>query len=467
MKPLVILNCVGLSPRHIGAQTPRMQALAAHHGVRPLEGVVPAVTLPAQATILTGLLPSRHGIVGNGWLFRDTNEIRFWQQSRTLLQGRTLYEDARAAARERGEPFSCAKMFWWFNQGAAVEYSVTPKPWYGCDGDKRFGIYGTPEGLCGDLETALGAFPFHTFWGPMAGLPCSRWIADATAHVLRTRRPTLTLAYLPHLDYDLQRFGDAPPHLPRLLAELDACVGTLLDAAAERGASTILLSEYGIRDVTRPVPLNRILRRHGYLAVRDGPFGEHLDTFGSRAFAVCDHQLAHVHVRDAADREAVAACLAETEGVEAVWGETEKAAHGLDHPRAGELVAVAAPDAWFPYYYWLEESCAPDFAPTIDIHRKPGYDPAELFFDRDRFVFPKAAAAWRVLRKKLGFRMRFDVVPTHGEGVRGSHGRVPDTPADGAVFLTDAILPPASAHPHMTDIKAYALRVMEIPPAST
>src|SRR5579884_375364 len=198
MPPLVLLNAVGLTPRLLG-HAPALGALARAGWARPLREVVPAVTCTAQAALLTGQPASRHGIVANGWLFRDTGEVRFWQQSNRLLQAEPFYQTARRRARERGRPFRSAKLFWWFNQGAAVDVSVTPKPYYGADGNKVFGIHGTPPGLTERLEKALGPFPFPTFWGPMAGLPCTQWIARCAAEVLRSERPNLSLVYLPHL----------------------------------------------------------------------------------------------------------------------------------------------------------------------------------------------------------------------------------------------------------------------------
>src|SRR4051794_17880088 len=196
---------------------PRLKALAESGWRRGLREVVPAVTCTAQATLLTGLPPQGHGIVGNGWYFRDTGEVRFWQQSNALIQAEPIYVTARRLAVEQGRDFRAAKLFWWFNQGAAVEFSVTPKPYYGADGNKAFGISGTPDGLTDRLERELGPFPFRTFWGPGAGLPCTEWIARSAAVLLSRERPDLTLVYLPHLDYDPQRFGPSRSDLPRLL----------------------------------------------------------------------------------------------------------------------------------------------------------------------------------------------------------------------------------------------------------
>jgi predicted AlkP superfamily pyrophosphatase or phosphodiesterase len=422
-RPVVWLDVVGLTPRLL-SHAPRLSALAARGSSAPLAGVFPAVTCTAQATALTGLPPEGHGIVGNGWYWRDTGEVRFWLQSNALIRGKTVY----AARKARDPSFTCAKLFWWFNQGAPVEWSVTPKPWYGCDGSKAFGIAGSPPDLAPMLERELGSFPFHAFWGPRAGLPATEWIAAAAAKVLRDRRPSLTLVYLPHLDYDLQRHGPADPRVPTWVAEADRCAGKVLDAAEEVGAEVHAFSEYGIGAVSRAVLPNRALREAGLLAVRDGPFGETLDTFASRAFAVCDHQVAHVHVRDPADLSRVRALLEALPGV-------DRADAPPAGSRWGDLVLSSSRDAWFAYPYWLDDDRAPDFARTVDIHRKPGYDPLELFLDPE-IRFPRLRVASRLAKKALGFRYRMDVVPLDTSLVKGSHGLHPSDPLDGPLLVS-------------------------------
>jgi predicted AlkP superfamily pyrophosphatase or phosphodiesterase len=449
MPPLVLINAVGLTQRLLPL-APRLHALAQSGWCVPLREALPAVTCTAQASILTGQSAAGHGIVGNGWYWRETGEVRFWLQANRLLQAEPIYATARRRFAERGRPFRCAKLFWWFNQGAAVDCSVTPKPWYGADGNKVFGISGTPQGLSERLERQLGPFPFHTFWGPMAGLPCTEWIARCAAEVLRQERPDLTLVYLPHLDYDFQRFGPDGSDTARLVGELDAACQPLLDAAKVVGARVWVVSEYGLVPVKRAVEPNRSLRRAGLLAVRPGPFGETLEPFVSRAFAVCDHQLAHVYVTDPADLGQVRDLLAELPGVARVLGEDEKRAVGLHHPRAGELLLLAEPDAWFAYPFWLDDAQAPDYARTIDIHRKPGYDPCELFFD-SRLWWPKGRMFLRLIQKKLGFRTLFDVVPLTPQRVRGSHGLHAGAAADRPLLIGDGP-PPAVAEPALTNV---------------
>ncbi|TWT81213.1 Type I phosphodiesterase / nucleotide pyrophosphatase [Planctomycetes bacterium CA13] len=395
MNRVCVINVVGLTPTLLKA-APNIAAIG---NASPWISPLPAVTSTCQATMLTGLSPRDHGIVGNGWYFRDTQEIRFWQQANSLIQGPKLYEGIETA-----------KLFWWFNQSAGVRYSATPKPHYGCDGSKEFDILDYTD--C-DLTARLGAFPFFSFWGPGAGLPCSRWIADAAAIVLREKQPQLSLVYLPHLDYDFQRYSE--PSLERV-REVDACAKTVIDAAHAMDTTVVVVSEYGLVSVDQPVMINRELRREGWLTIRNGPFGETMIPGECDAFAVCDHQLAHIYVRRPELIADVEAKLKSMDGIDRVVRPEEI---GLDHPRSGELVALAKPSAWFAYYYWLDDAMAPDFARTVDIHRKPGYDPCELF------MTSKVRAMRKLARKKLGFRYSMDVIPLDPTLVCGSHGLHP------------------------------------------
>ncbi len=424
MTSVCIINAVGLTPELL-KYAPRISAIG---GSQPMRSPLPAVTCTSQATLLTGLSPAQHGIVGNGWYYRDTQEIRFWQQANSLVEGEKFYEGIETA-----------KMFWWFNQSAPVKYSATPKPHYGCDGSKVFDILDHTH--C-DLVRRLGPFPFFSFWGPNAGLPSSEWIADATAIVMREKRPKLTMAYLPHLDYDFQRL---PDHDPQRVAELDQCAGKIIDAANDIKARVTVVSEYGLVPVQRPVHLNRYLREMGWLTVRPGPFGEMMMPGESDAFAVADHQLAHVYVRDSDMIDEVAKALQSIPGVDRVARPAELE---LDHPRSGELIALSEPDAWFTYYYWLDDSLAPDFSRTVDIHRKPGYDPCELF------MTSKVRAMSRLAQKKIGMRYKMDVIPLDAKLVRGSHG-LQTQPEKGPLVVGPGELPD-----DMRDFKAYVKRLM-------
>ncbi|MCK6445494.1 MAG: alkaline phosphatase family protein [Planctomycetes bacterium] len=430
MRPVVLIDAVGLTPRQVGKDTPAMFALAQEGASAPMPAILPAVTCSAQATLLTGKLPTEHGAVGNGWFDRETFDIALWRQSNALVRGKKLYE----LAKERDPSFTCAKIFWWWNMGAAVDWSITPRPYYPADGRKIPAVYGSPSAYPQWLEARLGAFPFFDFWGPKSSLASSRWLAEAAIATLEHYRPTLTMVYLPHLDYDHQRFGPNDPRSKRALFELDALVHKVASAAEKAGAATVIVSEYGLEDVTTPVHVNHALRAEGLLAVRETPDGELLDPFASKAFAVADHQVAHVYTKDPQSTAAARTVLEKLAGVERVLGTEEKRAAGLDHPRAGDLVAVAQRGNWFTYYYWLDDERAPDFARTVDIHRKPGYDPCELFLD-PHLARPTLRVARRLAQKKLGMRYLMDVIGLDARIVRGSHGRVPDDPQDGPVFL--------------------------------
>ena len=464
MKPVLLLDVVGLTPRQVQADvTPHLASLAARGGMSPMGAVLPAVTCSAQATMLTGVLPSAHGAVGNGWCDPASRDVALWRQSNHLVDGEKIYE----AARKLDPSFTCAKLFWWWNMGAAVDRSITPRPYYFADGAKQVAIYSTPPEYGEAQERRHGAFPFFDFWGPKAGLPSSRWIADVTIATLEEHRPTLTMAYLPHLDYDHQRFGPTDPRSVQALREVDGVIGDLVAAADRNGAETIVVSEYGIRDVSRPVHINRALRDAGLLAVRPTPKGDVLDTFASRAFAVADHQVAHVYCQGDTSIAAARELLEGLPGVASVLDQDGKREAGLDHPNAGTLVALSEPDAWFTYYYWSDPAGEPDFARTVDIHRKPGYDPVEMFVDPDLKV-PALRVARRLAQKKLGMRYLLDVIPLDASLIKGSHGLLPEDPEDGPIWLSsmpldgdlDGGLGSSGAVP-MTSVKARVLAALQ------
>ena len=431
MHPTAVINLVGLTSALLGEDTPNLNALRRDGTAAPIRAVVPAVTCTAQATYLTGTLPRDHGIVGNGWYFRDLAQVLFWRQNNGLIQGEKVWDSAR----RRDPSFTCANMFWWFNMYSSVDWSVTPRPIYPADGRKILDTYSQPADLKERITAEIGPFPFFQFWGPNAGLASSEWIANAAQLVDRWFSPTLLLVYLPHLDYDLQRFGASDPRTRACVREADAICGRLIAQCRERGRRVIVLSEYGLVDVRRPVHINRALREAGLLAVRDELGTDAFDPGASNAFAVADHQLAHVYVKDPRRIGAVRQLLEQLPGVDAVLERPEQMAWGLDHARSGELVAVADADAWFTYYYWTDDTRAPDYARTVDIHRKPGYDPVELFLDPS-LTLPKVRIAATVARKKLGFRYLMKVIPLDATLVRGSHGRPTASLEDGPVLVS-------------------------------
>jgi predicted AlkP superfamily pyrophosphatase or phosphodiesterase len=441
MHKTLVLLVVGLTPRLLGAHTPHLNALVARGGLRTLETVEPAVTCTVQSTLLTGLPPSGHGAVANGWYFRESAEVLLWRQSNRLIAGEKVWD----AGKTRDPRFTCANMFWWYNMYSTVDISATPRPMYPADGRKIPDHYAEPPELHDELDALLGPFPLFTFWGPATSIASSRWITKATLHVRKTRQPTLTLCYLPHLDYGLQKWGPNPddPRIAEDLREVDALAGELIADAEHAGDRVIIVSEYGIVPVREAVHINRAVRRAGLIRVRNEMGRELLDAGASKAFALADHQLAHVYLQQGANQEAVKTLLEDLDGVAEVLDRDGKRARGLDHDRSGELIVLAKPDRWFSYYWWLDDAKAPDFAPTVDIHRKPGYDPMELFFDPE-ISLAKLKVARRIIARKLGFRNLLDVTPIRGTNlVKGSHGLINPDPQDAPVVISsDARLLP-------------------------
>lgn len=448
LKRTAVLNIVGLAESLLDGRTPNLARFRAQGESARITPAFPAVTCVAQSNYLTGERPARHGVVGNGWYNRELAEVQFWKQSNHLVAAPKIWEQLR----RRDPGFTCAQLFWWFNMYSGADYSVTPRPAYPADGRKVFDIYTSPPEIRPEIKRAIGDFPFPTFWGPAAGVDgpagdaaaASRWIARAAQWIEEKYSPTLHLVYLPHLDYNLQRYG---PHWPGLggdLGQIDAIAGELISFFQGRGIRVVVLSEYGIGAVDQPVHLNRLFRREGWIAIREELGLELLDAGASKVFAVADHQVAHVYLNDPSLLERARELIASQSGVEKVLGEEEKRRCGLDHPRTGDLIALAAERAWFTYYYWLDNAVAPDFARCVDIHRKPGYDPVELFLD-PKIPSVKLKIFWRLLQKKLGFRMLMDVVPLDATLVKGSHGRANVARELQPVFIrqpADTPLPP-------------------------
>lgn len=453
MRPLLLLDVVGLTPdllRH----APRLAALAKAGFAAPVVPALPAVTCTAQTTMLTGAPPSVHGVVGNGWWFRDLGEVLLWRQSDRLVGAERLWTTARGMR----PGLTAANLFWWYAMGASTDWLVTPRPAYPADGRKLPDVYARPAALRDRLTAALGEFPLFRFWGPAADLSSTAWIAAAAERVMREERPDLALVYLPHLDYPLQRLGPGHPAIPGEVAAVDRVAAPLLDLAAEQGRAVLVVSEYGIAPVSGAVHPNRALREAGLLEVHANATGEHLDPLASRAFAVSDHQAAHVYAADARSLAAAREVLAALPGVGVVLEGESRAEAGLDHPRAGDLVLLSKPDRWFTYYHFLDDALAPDYARTVDIHRKPGYDPVELFLDPAKPAM-KARIAAKIAARKLGFRNLLDVIPLDASLVKGSHGLLPATPGAGPLVIGSDPALGAPSFPQ-AGIRDLALRAM-------
>ncbi len=419
MQKTVVIDIVGLSSSIIGEYTPFLQKYLANRELTRIKPAFPAVTTTAQSNYITGKTPSEHGIVGNGWYDREASEVKFWKQSNKLVLAEKIWD----AAKRKNPDFTSSKMFWWYNMYSTADFSVTPRPQYHADGVKAPDCYSFPADLREKLQAKLGTFPLFKFWGPGANIESSKWIADASILVDRENNPTLTLIYLPHLDYCLQKYGVDFEKISKELGEIDALVNELVTYYESTGAKIILLSEYGINNVSRPIHLNRIFRKNGLLSIRMENNHELLDAGASKAFAVADHQIAHIYVNDPSCLDTVKELLLATEGVSKVLDAEEKVNFGIDHERAGDLVVMAKSDSWFTYYYWEDDKLAPDFARNVDIHNKPGYDPVEMFMNPAN-PFIKLRAAYKLARKLLGFRYLMDVIPLDASLIKGSHGSV-------------------------------------------
>lgn len=424
----IVICAVGLTRSLVGRRTPHLSALLS--GSTDIQAITPAVTCPVQATYLTGRLPSDHGIVGNGWYCRSLSEVMFWKQSNRLVEGEKIWHEGK----RRNRSFTCANTGWWFNMVTDADYVVTPRPIYCSDGVKIPDCYTIPRELRSRFNAQFGQFPLFQFWGPGTSIISSEWLAKAAMAIEDEFRPTLHLLYLPHLDYVLQREGPSG-RIEKDLLEIDELCGRLIAYFRDRGCRVVVLSEYGITDVRRPIHPNRLLRALGHLELKVDLEREYLDLGRCRAFAVSDHQVAHVYVNEKKLIPELHEYFQQVPGIEKVLDEAGKRAYRLDHERSGDLVLISEKDAWFTYYYWEDDAKAPDFARTVNIHAKPGYDPCELFLD-PALSFPKLNLAWTLLKKKLGFRYLMEVIPLDATLVRGSHGRVTDRPEDGPLFMT-------------------------------
>lgn len=428
MNRTAVLNVVGLTRSLISPKTPHLQSLLL--GSVDIKTITPAVTCAVQSTYLTGRLPSEHGIVANGWYFRDLGEVWFWRQSNRLVQSDKIWHTAK----RRDPSFTCANLFWWYNMNTDVDWAVTPRPLYCADGRKLPDCYSIPPELRDRFNREFSQFPLFHFWGPGTSILSSEWIGKAARAVEEMYRPTLNLVYLPHLDYILQREGPKGD-IGEDLSEMDGLCGRLIHFFREKGCRVIVLSEYGITTVKSVVHPNRILRSAGYLKPKMDLGREYLDPGQSHAFSVSDHQIAHIYIKNPADIPAVKKLFEEIPGVGQILDEEGKRAYGINHERSGELVLIAQQDSWFTYYFWEDDERAPDYARTVNIHAKPGYDPCELFID-PAIRFPKLKIALALMKRAMGFRYLMEVTPLDASLIKGSHGRVTDRGDEGPIFMT-------------------------------
>jgi predicted AlkP superfamily pyrophosphatase or phosphodiesterase len=378
---VILLSIPGPRERDLAAM-PNLLRLVAGGERATLVPSFPAVTCPVQANMTTGVLPREHGVVANGFYWRGKRVAEMWTAWNDCVERPQIWD----LLRQRDPSITSAVWFALNSKGCGADYICTPAPIHNPDGSESLWCYTKPELMYGELRDELGHFPLKHFWGPLAGIPSTAWIAASAVWAATRFRPNFFYIYLPHLDYAAQRFGPDSEAAQRSLSDLDMEIGKLqvgVEQAYDLPPLWLIASEYAIVPVDHVVYPNRLLRNVGLLAIGDSDEGEQLDFAGSRAWALVDHQFSHVFVRDA-DSETiaqVAALFQQQLGIAEVMFGDGLAKYGLDHPRSGEVMLVSEPNSWQAYYCWLDDARAPSFARTVDIHRKPGYDPVELFFD--------------------------------------------------------------------------------------
>lgn len=383
MNNLVFLSVPGLRPIDID-QMPRLGALVAGGERQPLSASFPAVTWPVQANMLTGCRPNQHGVVSNGFYWRESQQVEMW----TAWNEKILAPQVWDLMHQHSPENTSAVWFPMLSKGCGADYVCMPAPVHNPDGSESLWCYTKPSELYGDLQSELGHFPLHNFWGPLSSIHSTAWIVDAAVLAASRFQPRLFFIYLPHLDYAAQKNGPDSPEALQAVGELDNLIGRLVDGLQEAYDGSeltwLVASEYVITEVEHVVYPNRLLRDAGLLAVREENGREQLDLAASRAWALVDHQAANLFVKDADPGviDQVVRLFGQQEGIAEVLAGPRRANRAMDHERAGEVILVSSPHSWQAYYWWNDDARAPDFARTVDIHRKPGYDPVELHLDQ-------------------------------------------------------------------------------------
>ncbi len=381
-KQLMFLSIPGLRPGDVDASTtPTLFQWANRGAIAELTPTFPCVTSPVQATMLTGCPPSEHGVIANGFYHRQRGEVEFWVAHNEIIQRPQTWD----VLNRNAPPLTSAAWHTQNIKGAGAAFIVTPSPIHKDDGSTKLWCYSKPDGYYESLIERFGHFPLQHYWGPLSNIESTRWILKAAAHLAGQHAPNFHWIYLPHLDYAAQKHGPNSPQARQALVDLDAELAGFAEAVAATGDAEelafLVAGEYAMTDVSGVVYPNRRLREAGFLSIREEDGGEYIDLAASRAFAMVDHQFAHVYVRDAADVAACAELFRADAGLAGVYAGGQRQEVGMDQPRSGEIVLVAQDTHWLAYYWWLDDKLAPRFARTVDIHAKPGYDPVELFFD--------------------------------------------------------------------------------------
>lgn len=422
-KSLVLLEIPGFS-QHLLEHAPKLRARLKAQSWGSFQPVFPALTLPSHASLLSGCSPDQHGLLANGFHDREINQTFMWPQSEKLMRGEPIWESLK---KERPD-FKCLKYFWWPGMASSADCHGNVRPVYHADGRKSPGLYMNREGLADALQAEFGEFPLFRFWGPATDISSSKWILDTASALLQREHFDLALIYVPHLDYRQQTLGPKHPSVATDVSLLDDALEQFFVGLEDRYTLS-LVSSYGITEVSRDIAINRHLRQRGWLKVVHDLAGERVDTAMSEAFAIADHQVALVYVKDHQHLPQIEKALAQLDGVESVLPQSK--ARGS---RCPDLLCVADEQSWFSYPYWLDESNAPDFAHSVAIHDKMGYDPCEMLFDSN-LRFPKLKLLQKLLQKRCGFRTVMDLISTEPWRIKGSHGRLPRTESEAPIWM--------------------------------
>jgi hypothetical protein len=379
---VILLSVPGLRKQDL-ALMPNLSELVSKGDCADLVPSFPGVTCTVQANMTTGLMPNEHGVIANGFFYRDTNQIEMWISPNSCIQKPQLWD----LIHKHNPNLTAAAWFGLHTIGAGADVICWPAPKHNPDGTESIWCYSKPEPLYPELMKKLGHFPLHHFWGPFANIKSTEWIVNSAIIAAEKFRPNLFYAYLSHLDYTAQKDGPDSPSAIQAVRELDNQIGKLIDGFEKVYDGTNLLwlvaSEYVITPVSHVTYPNRVLREAGLLSVRIESGKEHLDFANSKAWAMVDHQFSHVFVKDHEPSaiQKVRKLFDGHEGISEVLSHNELSRYELDHTLSGDVVLISSPESWQAYYWWLDDAVAPPFARTVDIHQKPGYDPVEMFWD--------------------------------------------------------------------------------------
>ncbi|HXS60297.1 MAG TPA: alkaline phosphatase family protein [Candidatus Sulfopaludibacter sp.] len=381
-KYIVVLDIVGLDISHVSSGLlPTISDLAGIGECGYLTPVFPSVTSTVQSSVLSEKYPNQHGIISNGLYDRENYQVSFWEQSSKLVKSERIWD----ILKKKNNDLKTSILFWQNTMFANSEFVITPRPIHLENGQMDMWCYSRPPGYYEEVSNIIGEFDLYSYWGPFASFKSTEWISKSVEYTLEKYKPNLLFAYFPQLDYSSQKFGKNSTEVKVDLEKIDEVVSSIIKKTKKLGifeeTEFIVFSEYGFNDVNDGISINKLLREKGYLAIRTIKNNEYIDFEYSKAFAMVDHQIANIYIKNPEDKNFVKEILEEVKGIEKICDDKEKRELKIDHSRSGDLIAISNKDKWFSYYWWFEDNKAPTFTKTVDIHRKPGYDPLELFVD--------------------------------------------------------------------------------------